>query len=490
MSSSPSDPPQRILIAGATGYVGGRLLDRLVRHGYSVRVLVRDRERFAGRPHASDVDVVEGDVLQPDTLGPALAGVSAAYYLVHSMSDSADFHQRDLVAARNFATAARREAVGQIIYLGGLGKPDSTLSPHLRSRQETGAALREAGVPVTELRAAVIVGSGSVSFEMIRYLTERLPAMVCPRWVSTRIQPIAIDDVLTYLEAALSTPECAGQIIEIGGQDVMTYGAMMLGYARVRGLKRILIPVPLLTPHLSSLWVHLVTPISANLAHPLIEGLRNEVVVRDQKAQALFPTVRPMGYEAAVRKAVHEVESGQVISSWSDALASSRDRSQVTLADREGAMVEQRQQLVPATAHQVYTVFTGLGGRRGWLYANWAWEVRGLVDRLLGGVGLRRGRREPDGLQSGDALDFWRVEVIEPDRLLRLRAEMKVPGRAWLQFEARTESAQVTRLIQQAFFVPKGLAGLAYWYGLYPIHSLIFSGLIRAIARRAAAAAD
>ena len=481
---SPGNQP--VLVAGATGYVGGRLIPALLAAGFPVRVLVRDRQRFTGRAHARSVEVFEGDVLKRDTLIAALTGMRAAYYLVHSMADAPDFHARDLVAARTFGTAAKVAGVPRIIYLGGLGDPKQALSPHLRSRQETGAALGVAGIPVTEFRAAIIVGSGSVSFEMIRYLTERLPVMICPRWVFTRVQPIGIDDVIQYLAAALLVPASTGQVIEIGGADVLTYGEMMMGYARVRGLKRRLIPVPLLTPHLSSYWVHWVTPISARLAHPLIEGLRNEVIVRDDKAKRLFPDIRPVDYRTAVSRAVADLEEGTVATSRSDALASSRAGTPVVISEREGTILEQRELLVTASPRRVFQTFTSLGGDRGWLYANWAWWLRGIGDRLLGGSGLRRGRRDAQQLRVGDALDFWRVEAVEPDRLLRLRAEMKVPGRAWLQFEVRPESETRSRLVQRAFFVPKGLVGLAYWYLLYPIHAVIFSGLIRAIAHEAA----
>jgi len=475
-----------ILVTGATGYVGGRLVSRLLAAGHRVRCLVRDAGRLRGRSWADRVETVEGDVLLPDTLLPAMAGVEAAYYLIHSMSDTSEFHRRDLQAARNFGSAAREADVSRIIYLGGLGDPAADLSEHLRSRQETGEALREAGVPVTAFRAAVIVGSGSVSFEMIRYLTERLPVMVCPRWVFTRVQPIGIRDVLDYLVAALETPESTGRVVEIGGADVLTYGEMMMGYAEVRGLRRFLLPVPVLTPSLSSYWVHWVTPIPVEIAHPLIEGLRNEVVVRDDTARQVFPSIRPMDYRSAVRLALTRLERGEIETVWSGALSSTRgDRPPVMLAMRDGMIVERRQLMVAARPDVVYGVFSGMGGRRGWLYANWAWEIRGLLDRLTGGVGLRRGRRHPNQLRVGDALDFWRVESVIPGQLLRLRAEMRAPGLAWLEFETRPREGGGAGLLQTAFFAPKGLWGLLYWYLLYPMHTLIFSGMIRQIGRQA-----
>jgi uncharacterized protein YbjT (DUF2867 family) len=479
--------PGTILVTGATGYVGGRLVPRLLAAGQAVRCLVRDPARLQGRPWLRQVELCAGDLLEPDSLAAAMRGVDVVYYLVHSLGSGGDFPQRDRAAAENCARAAKQAGAGRIIYLGGLGNPAEALSPHLRSRQETGEALRAAGVPVTEFRAAVIVGSGSLSFEMIRYLTERLPVMICPRWVFTRIQPIAIRNVLDYLVAALDSPDSAGRILEIGGQDVLTYADMMKGYAKVRGLRRSLIAVPVLTPRLSSYWVHLVTPIPAQIAQPLIRGLGNEVIVRDDAARRLFPEIRPLDYETAVRLALEKMDSREVETAWSDALTSSQgDRKPVTLISTEGMIIERRQHHVAAPPDAVYRNFARLGGARGWLYMDWAWQLRGLLDRLFGGVGMRRGRRDPEDLRAGDPLDFWRVELVEPGRRIRLRAEMRVPGRAWLEFEARAARDGGTLLVQTAFFEPKGLLGLLYWYALYPVHSLIFSGLIRKLSEAAA----
>jgi uncharacterized protein YbjT (DUF2867 family) len=487
----PSDASSKqVLVTGATGYVGGRLVPRLIEAGHQVRVMVRDARRLEGRTWQSQVSVFEGDVLRPETLAPAMADIQVVYYLIHSMSDSRDFHDRDMQAARNFAQAAAAAGVQQIVYLGGLGDPDDQLSPHLRSRHQTGDALREAGVPVTELRAAVIVGSGSVSFEMIRYLTERVPVMICPQWVYTRIQPIAVRNVLDYLVAVLNNPDAAGQIIEIGGSEVMTYGEMMLRYAKARGLRRMLLPVPVLTPLLSSYWVHWVTPIPAEIARPLIKGLRNEVVVRDPLAKTVFPNIKPMGYDEAVSRALMRLNARQVETAWSDALVSSQgDVEPLTLTEKEGMIIERRRKKLAAPSEAAYKVFSGLGGKTGWLYANWAWTLRGLMDRMVGGVGLRRGRRDPEDVRAGDALDFWRVEDVQPGRSLRLRAEMKVPGRAWLQFEAAPKVNGETVLTQTAYFAPKGLFGLLYWYVLYPIHGLIFQGMIDEISKRSLAVA-
>lgn len=475
--------PRTVLVTGATGYIGGRLVPRLLESGFRVRCLARDPARLQGRPWLAQVEVGAGDCLRTETLPAAMQNVEVAFYLVHSMASGHDFEQRDVLAARNFATAARAAGVQRIIYLGGLGDPGSSLSEHLRSRQETGAVLRETGVPVTEFRAPVIVGSGSLSFEIIRYLTERLPVMICPRWLYTRAQPIAIRNVLDYLVAALDTPASVGRIIEIGGADVLTYGNLLRGYAKARGLKRWLVPVPVLTPRLSSYWVHLVTPVPAVIARPLIQGLRNDVIVRDDLARRLFPQIQPLDYVTAVRLALANLETGQVETAWSDALASSQgDAAPVVLATQEGIILERRQCLVNAPAASAYGAVARLGGATGWLSMNWAWQIRGAIDRLLGGVGLRRGRRNPLEVRVGDAVDFWRVEAVEPDRLLRLRAEMKVPGRAWLEFRVEPVDAATSRLFQTAFFAPRGLTGLLYWYVLYPIHAVIFNGLVKKLA--------
>lgn len=475
-----------ILLTGATGYIGGRLVPRLLELGYRVRCLVRDPSRLEGRPWQSQVEIVTGDVLNADGLDAAMTGVSAAYYLVHSMAAGADFHERDVTAATNFGAAAHRSGVERIIYLGGLAESSPGLSEHLRSRQQTGDTLRESGVAVTEFRAGVIVGSGSLSFEMIRYLTERLPVMICPRWVSTRTQPIGIREVLEYLSAALAVPESRGRIIEIGGAEIVTYGEMMRIYADVRGLRRWLISVPVLTPRLSSYWVNIVTPIPGVIARPLIEGLRNENVVHDPIARALFPNIAPVSYRQSVERALARLQAKDVETAWSDALSTSQGHvTPVTLTTHEGMILERRQRVVAASPAAVSAVFCGIGGARGWFSMDWAWKIRGAFDRLIGGVGLRRGRRDPDHLRVGDALDFWRVEAVEPDRLLRLRAEMIVPGKAWLQFHVVARDDGQSVLTQTAFFAPKGLLGWAYWYALYPFHAFIFDGVIDEIKARA-----
>jgi uncharacterized protein YbjT (DUF2867 family)/uncharacterized protein YndB with AHSA1/START domain len=471
-----------ILVTGATGYVGGRLVPRLLAAGHHIICLARDPDRLAGRKW-ENVAIRQGDVLDYSSLRPVLQGVEVAYYLVHSMAEGArGFEERDDRAAHNFGKAAREAGVRRIIYLGGLGAGEAELSPHLASRQHVGDVLRASGVPVTEFRAAVVIGSGSISFEMIRYLTERLPVMITPRWVTTRCQPIAIENLLDYLTRCLSEQLSVGRTFEIGGPDVLTYGEMMRQYAAARRLRRWLIPVPVLTPRLSSYWVDLVTPIPASYSHPLIEGLRSEVIVHDRGAQETFK-IDLIPYLAAVRQALDLTRSGHVETYWAEAQGSLRPGANLKVT--EGMIAAPRRVESAAAPEAVFAAFAGIGGRRGWYYADGLWRLRGLLDRLVGGPGMRRGRRNPDDLRPGDTLDFWRVEAVEPGRLIRLRAEMKTPGQAWLQFEAEPLAAGGTLLIQTAFFQPHGLGGLAYWYGLYPIHQRIFSGMARAIAQRA-----
>lgn len=475
------------LVTGATGYIGGRLVPYLLNKGYNVRVLSRDSSRLQGRPWINEVETVEADVLQPETLSIALENIDVAFYLIHSMSGdrNSDFHKRDIQAAENFGEAAFNNNISRIIYLGGLGNKADKLSHHLSSRQETGEKLRRSGVPVTEFRAAIVVGSGSKSFEMIRYLTERVPVMICPQWVYSKVQPIAIRDILQYLTAAIEKPETKNEIIEIGGSSVITYADMMRIYARVQGLKRLLLSVPVLTPALSSYWVHWMTPIPASLARPLIEGLKNDVIVEDDKAQKLFPEIKPLTYENAVELAVSHYNTEEVETTWNDALTSSKgDRRPVVLETRQGMNIERRIRTVNAKQENVFRSFSNLGGKKGWMSFDWAWKLRGILDRMVGGVGFRRGRRHPTELRAGDVLDFWRVEAIKPNNLLRLRAEMKVPGRAWLEFQAIELDEHHTKIVQTAYFSPKGLSGLLYWYALYPFHALIFSSMIDKLAEK------
>jgi uncharacterized protein YbjT (DUF2867 family) len=477
----------RCLVTGVTGYIGGRLVPELLNKGYRVRVLSRDTDRLQGRSWIDDVEVVEADVLQPETLPAALKDIDVAYYLIHSMSgkSSSEFHDRDIQAARNFGDIAKQQNVDRILYLGGLGDPDDQLSEHLASRQKTGSILRESGVSVTEFRAAIVVGSGSKSFEMVRYLTERVPLMICPSWVYSKVQPIAIRNVLQYLVSAIEKPQTRDEIIEIGGSSIITYADMMKIYAEVNELKRILVPVPVLSPTLSSHWVHWMTPIPASLARPLIEGLKNDVIVQSDKAQKLFPEISPLSYKRAVELAIARIDTDDVETTWNDALISSKgDEEPVILKTKEGLNIERRIKTVHVPSQQVFETFSSLGGEKGWPVFQWAWKLRGILDRLVGGVGFRRGRRHPKELRVGDALDFWRVEAIKPGELLRLRAEMKLPGKAWLEFQAIEQDTETTKLVQTAYFAPKGLLGLLYWYGIYPLHSLIFSRMIERLAEQ------
>jgi uncharacterized protein YbjT (DUF2867 family) len=475
-----------LLVTGATGYIGGRLVSRLLAAGFPVRVLVRDRKRLESRPWLNQVEVVEGDALDPASLRRALEGVSVAYYLIHGMQCDKDSAERDLQAARNFARQAEDAAIERIIYLGELTNPAAVLSPYLSARRETGQILKNSRVPLTEFRAGMVIGSGSVLFEMIRYVAERQPAFLCPRWWFSLAQPIAIGDALTYLVQALTTPASIGQTIEIGGADRLTYADMLRRYCRLRGLKRLLVPVPVYSPRLSAYWVHMVTPVHWRVVLPLIEGLHADLLVSDDTARHIFPDIHPLDFDTALRLALGRVQSDDVETSWMDALVVSQgDRRPVTLTTTEGMILETRRLVLDLPPEPVFRAYTGLGGDRGWLYLNWTWQVRGWVDKLVGGVGLRRGRRHPDEIRVGEALDFWRVEAIEPNRLIRLRAEMKVPGKAWLEFQSLPQPDGKTLLTQTAYFAPRGLSGLLYWYLLYPIHAFIFSGMIRKVGERA-----
>ena len=482
-----------VLITGASGYVGGRLLQSLEGQGVALRCLARRPDFLAGRVGAA-TEVVEGDVLAPETLGPALEGVDTAYYMIHSMGGAGpeDFDVRDRRGAENFARAARAAGVRRIVYLGGLGDEEVDLSLHLRSRHEVGRILASAGVPVIEFRASIVLGSGSLSFEMLRSLTERLPVMVTPRWVHVRAQPISIGELLAYLVAALDLEADESRVYEIGGAECVSYGDLMSEYARQRRLRRFMIPVPLLTPHLSSLWLGLVTPLYARVGRSLIQSIRHETVVRDDRAARDF-AVRPVGVAEAIERALDHEDREFAQTRWSDALSTGGDdllRSDVGAAVRRGRhLADSRRCEVAVPPERAFAPIRRIGGRRGWYAFNWLWRLRGYIDLLVGGVGLRRGRRDPERVVVGDTLDWWRVEQYEPDRLLRLRAEMRVPGRAWLEFEVEpTERGSAIR--QTAIFDPDGLAGLVYWYGIYPLHAAVFHAMLRAIASAAEAAPD
>jgi uncharacterized protein YbjT (DUF2867 family) len=470
-----------VLLTGASGYVGGRLCRALEAAGQPLRCMARQPEYL--RPKvASGTEVVAGDVLEPDTLAGALRGVHTAYYLIHSMAASPEYAEHDRRGALHFARAAREAGVRRIIYLGGLGD-GSQLSRHLASRQEVGRVLRDSGIPTIEFRASIVIGSGSLSFELVRALVEKLPAMVTPKWVDTLTQPIGIEDLIAYLVAARECRNQESVIYEIGGPDRVSYGDLMREYGRLRGLTRLMVRVPLLTPRLSSLWLALVSPVYARVGRELIEGLRNPTVVRDGRAVRDF-SVRPRGVREILARALANEDSSFAATRWSDALSSQRaprhwggDTFGSRRVDSRAVWVQRR----PDTA---FRPIAQIGGKAGWYYGNFLWRWRGLIDLAVGGPGLRRGRRDPEAVRVGDTLDFWRVEAIEPGRLLRLAAEMRLPGRAWLQFEV-TPANGGSLIRQTALFDPIGLGGLIYWYGLWGIHQLVFAGMLRSIARAA-----
>ena len=468
-----------VLLTGATGYVGGRLLKKLESLGVATRCLARRPEHLRDRI-GPGVEVVAGDVMDNQSLAAACAGVHTAYYLVHSMGSAGSFEDQDRLGAQNFAQAARTTGVQRIVYLGGLGDEQESLSPHLRSRHEVGDILRASGVPVIEFRASIVLGSGSLSFELIRSLVERLPVMIMPRWVRVPAQPIAINDVLSYLIAARDLPLSGSRTYEIGGAEKVTYADLMKEYARQRGLTRWLIPVPVLTPYLSSLWLGLVTPVFARIGRKLIESIRHPTVVRDAAALTEF-AIQPVGVRQAIADALRNEDQELGQTRWSDALSSSGAEKSWFGVQFGPRLVDSRTLTVEASAAEAFAPVQRIGGKKGWYCANSLWRLRGMLDLLVGGVGLRRGRRDPDGLRIGDTVDCWRVEALDPNRLLRLTAEMKVPGRAWLEFEV-TEWEGKSTIRQTAIFDPVGLLGRAYWYIVYPLHQYVFVGMLRGIA--------
>lgn len=471
-----------VLLTGATGYVGGRLLSELEKRCQAVRCLARRPEHLHHRC-APGTEVVQGDVLDPASLERACTGIHSAYYLVHALGNTGSWAEQDRTGARNFAHAAARAGVRRIIYLGGLGSGQD-LSTHLSSRQEVGSLLRAGSVPTIELRASIIIGSGSLSFEMVRTMVQKLPVMITPRWVRTLAQPISIEDVIAYLLEALELPPCESRVYEIGGADRVSYEGIMREFARMRGLRRLIVPVPLLTPHLSGLWLTLVTPLYYIIGRHLIEGVCNETTVGDQSALQDF-TVRPMGIRRALERAIANEDREYAETHWSDALgarAHGHRYGGIRYGTRIVFPMQADSALPPA---ETFALIRCLGGSYGWHRYNFLWKLRGIIDQVLGGVGLRRGRPRPACLNPGEVVDFWRVEAVEPDRMLRLAAEMKLPGRAWLQFDI-DPIPNGARITQTAIFDPLGLAGLAYWYGIYPLHILVFRALLRGIREAAA----
>ncbi len=479
----PDDTPQ-VLVLGASGYVGSHLVPRLIERGYRVRASARNREVLAAR--GWDCEVVAADVLRPDSLAAALEGIETAYYLVHSMGAGRGFSERDRRAAINFRTAAEAAGVQRIIYLGGL-QPADSLSEHLASRRETGDQLRDGNVPVTELRAGIIVGPGSAAFEVIRDLVFHLPIMTTPRWVSSRTQPIALDDLLEYLVRLPEIEESAGQTYDVAGAETLTYRQMLETFATVVGRRIRIIPLPVLTPRLSSYWLDLVTAVPASIVRPLIDGLRHDLLANDEPIRTLIPL--PLrNYEDAVRAALEAERSDAVTARWAEgSLVLRRYRPDVAFySKRAGAHVEAN-----APAAQLWMQVASIGGGRGWYFANWLWKVRGMIDRLFGGVGMRRGRRHSTDLRVGEPVDFWRVAGIEPGHRLVLVAEMKLPGTAVLEFVVEPQGLYRSVLTTTGRFHPAGILGLLYWYALWPVHGWLFGRMSRAIAQAAAhAAAD
>ncbi|MFD7556635.1 SDR family oxidoreductase [Streptomyces sp. NPDC059835] len=500
MDTTPQEPqvPLSCLVTGASGYIGGRLVPELLDVGHRVRCLARSPERLRGHPWAGRVETVRGDVTDAAGTAAALEGIDVAYYLVHSLNTGPRFEERDRDAARTFAEAAQAAGVRRIVYLGGLvpaDEPAHALSPHLRSRAEVGEIFLDGPVPATVLRAAVVIGSGSASFEMLRYLTERLPAMVTPSWVGTRVQPIAVRDVLRYLVGSARMPAEVNRTFDIGGPDVMTYEQMMRRYAEVAELPpRLILRVPMLTPRLSSLWIGLVTPVPRALARPLAESLRHEVVCRDRDITRYVPDAPgyPIGFDRSLELALQRVREANVATRWSNAsLPGAPSDPLPTDPDWAGGSlyVDHRSRDTSAGPRELWCIVEGIGGENGWYSAPLAWAVRGWLDRLVGGAGIRRGRRDATRLRVGDSLDFWRVEEIEPGRLLRLRAEMRLPGLAWLEMYVDPDGTG-SRYRQRALFHPRGLFGHLYWWTVSPFHAVVFGGMARNITRAAEHLAD
>lgn len=478
-----SNEQKTLLVTGATGYVGGRLVVRLEETASIVRCMAR-RPSYLSDRVGSDVEVVHGDVTEPVTLSTALEGVDTAFYLVHALASSGDFESTELKGARNFAAAAKQAGVKRIVYLGGLGDCETPASAHMRSRHAVGDIFRESGVLTIEFRASIIIGPGSLSFELIRSLVKRLPIMVVPKWVRVKAQPIAIEDVLEYLVQAVDVSVSKSIVYEIGGSEQVSYLDLMKRYGEITGLRRVYINVPFLTPWLSSLWLNLVTPLFAKIGRKLIDSIRIASVVGDQRALSDF-TVRPMNVSQAIKRALDEEDRTFRQTHWSDAISSSSEQSGYGGQRYGSRIVDSRVIAVNAEPEDVFQCIEQIGGPNGWYFGDWLWQIRGFLDRMVGGVGMQRGRRDPSHLRSGDIVDCWRVEDLQRPTKLLLRAEMKVFGRAWLQFEV-TQGDTGTEVRQTAIYDPHGLSGIAYWYCLYPLHELVFAGMLRGIARATA----
>ncbi|NLI10073.1 MAG: SDR family oxidoreductase [Elusimicrobia bacterium] len=473
-----------VLLTGPTGYVGARLAPRLIEKGYKLKCLVRNPAEIETRSWSKSAEIIKGDVYCGLNLKNALEGTDIAYYLVHSMADTRDFEKYEEVSAFNFASAAAEAGVKKIIYLGGLAKKDEELSRHLKSRIKTGEILRSHFLNVIELRAGIIVGSGSVSFEMIRYLSERLPFVPHFRYLKkSKCQPIAIRDVLSYLLLSAEKENLSDKIIEIGGPDCLKYYEMLDIYAKVRGLKRFHLPCPSPSPKLCGTMISIFTPIPYNISVSLLESLKNDSVKSNDDALKIFPEVKPLDYETAVKYALQRISEDKVESSWTANYAPSYHKP-CSFIDAQGIILQDYNAQVNAENEKVYRVFSGIGGENGYYFANWVWKLKAFQDKLIGGIGMRNGRRSLSEIHQGETLDFWRVERIIPSRMMLLRAEMKLPGKGWLQFQANKISGNKTLLRITAYFEPKGVFGYLYWYLLYPIHTFIFKGLIKEIKKR------
>lgn len=478
--------PALVLVTGATGYIGGRLVTHLLEVGYRVRVFARQADRLRDYPWISKVEVVEGDANDVAALNSALKSVDVAYYMLHALNLTDDFEKEEKVLAEKFATAALANKLKRIVYLGGIITEGQELSPHLASRALTGEILRNSGVPTIELRAGVVIGSGSASFEMLRYLTERLPIMTTPKWVLNQIQPIAIRDVLRYLVGAAAIDKKITGAFDVAGPDLFTYAEMMQQYAEAAGLRRrIIIPIPVLTPKLSSGWVGLVTPVPFQLARRLVDSLKNDVIADNGPIRELIadPKSGLTPFKTAVKLALTRLKTSSVETRWTDASVPFAPSDPLpTDPDWAGGSLYTDVRTVESTqaAEQVFARIEAIGGDHGYSTATWAWQLRGLMDRLVGGVGLRRGRRDPDHLVVGEALDFWRVEEIKRPNLLRLRAEMKMPGRAWLEWSVIPNAdGKGCKVVQRAIYVPRGLWGHLYWWAVWPMHGLVFPSMAK-----------
>jgi uncharacterized protein YbjT (DUF2867 family) len=479
--------PRRVLVTGATGYIGGRLVPRLLEAGFQVRVIVRDAEKLNEVPWFSQVEILQGDLLNKADVLTATKNIDVLYYLVHAMGQHGDFESKELLGATNVAEAAKENKLSRIVYLGGLHPRAEKLSKHLRSRKEVGEILLASGVPTVAFQAGVIIGSGSTSFEMIRHLTDVLPVMTAPKWVGNKIQPIAVRDVLYYLVKAAELPASVNRTLDIGGPEVLKYSEMMNGYALEAGMKeRAILRLPVLTPYLASQWVNLVTPIPRSLAVPIIASLQHDCIMNEHDIDSIIPP--PEGGLTSYRRSVHlalgKMKEGDIETSWqnssvegapSDPLPSDPEwtghRVYLDIKERECA----------APVEDLWAIIEGIGGDNGWYSLPIAWAARGFADKLVGGVGLRRGRIHPEKLRVGEAVDFWRVERIDHGSFLRLRAEMKLPGLAWLELSATAKEDGTSHYTQRAIFFPRGLAGRLYWFSIIPLHGIVFNGMANRI---------